>query len=143
MSDNTQQANELETKLISGGVNVSVPLNSISLSQTSLDLAKGESSKLDVIYNPDNTTDDKTVEWSTGDDTVATVSKDGTVQAVGKGTTTITAKVGEKTATCNVTVSVPLQSISLNQDLSLIHIYPVWKHRQVCAQGDAHQTNLR
>lgn len=116
VSDNTQQANELETKLISGGVNVSVPLNSISLSQTSLDLAKGESSKLDVIYNPDNTTDDKTVEWSTGDDTVATVSKNGTVQAVGKGTTTITAKVGEKTATCNVTVSVPLQSIFLNQD---------------------------
>lgn len=116
VSDNSQQANELETKLISGGVNVSVPLTSISLSQTSLDLAKGESSKLDVIYNPANTTDDKTVEWSSGDDKVATVSKDGTVQAVGKGTTTITAKVGEKTATCNVTVSVPLQSISLNKD---------------------------
>lgn len=116
VSDNSQQANELETKLISGGVNVSVPLTSISLSQASLDLAKGESSKLDVIYNPANTTDDKTVEWSSGDDKVATVSKDGIVQAVGKGTTTITAKVGEKTATCNVTVSVPLQSISLNKD---------------------------
>ena len=116
VSANTQQANELETKLISGGVNVSVPLTSISLSQASLDLAKGESSKLDVIYNPDNTTEDKTVEWSSGDNKVATVSKDGTVQAVGKGTTTITAKVGEKTATCNVTVSVPLQSISLNKD---------------------------
>ena len=77
---------------------------------------KGDKSEaLVVSYNPEDTTDDKTVTWSSENEDIATV-EDGVVTAVGAGTTNITAKVGEFTATCEVTVVVPLESISVKAD---------------------------
>ena len=90
-----------------------IPLTSISLNRMTLSLAQGETSNLTVTYKPSNTTDSKTVQWTTTDSKVATVTN-GIVKAVGPGTATIKAKVGTKTATCVVTVTAPLQSISLN-----------------------------
>ncbi len=81
-----------------------VPLTGISLNSTSLSMFTGDSKKLSVTYKPSNTTDNKTVTWSTSDKSVATVSN-GTITAIGVGTATITAKVGAFTATCKVTVS--------------------------------------
>ncbi len=81
-----------------------VPLKSISLSSSSVSMFTGDTKKLTVTYNPSNTTDNKTVTWSTSDKSVATVSN-GTITAIGVGTATITAKVGAFTATCKVTVS--------------------------------------
>ncbi len=81
-----------------------VPLKSISLSATSASMFTGDTKKLTVTYNPSNTTDSKTVTWSTSDKSVATVAN-GTITAIGVGTATITAKVGAFTATCKVTVS--------------------------------------
>ena len=102
------------TKTAACKVTVTIPLTSIKLSNSTLNLTKGASKKLTVTYTPTDTTDSKTVTWSSSDKTVATVSG-GTVKAVGGGTATITAKVGTKTATCKVTVKVPLESISLNK----------------------------
>ncbi|MBQ8765756.1 MAG: Ig-like domain-containing protein, partial [Clostridia bacterium] len=82
-----------------------VPLTSISLDKTELSMFNGETKQLTVKYNPTNTTDNKTVTWSSSDKSVATVDSNGTVKAIGKGTVTITAKVGTYTATCKVTVS--------------------------------------
>ena len=97
-----------------------IPLTSISLNRMTLSLAQGETSNLTVTYKPSNTTDSKTVQWTTTDSKVATVTN-GIVKAVGPGTATIKAKVGTKTATCVVTVTAPLQSISLNTTkLSLV-----------------------
>jgi len=98
-------------------VTVVAPLAGISLNKTSLSLNEGKSQKLTVTYNPSNTTDDKTVKWSTTDQSVAIIS-DGTVTAVKAGTATITAKVGNKTATCKVTVketNVAVTGIKLDQ----------------------------
>lgn len=81
-----------------------VPLKSISLSNSTVSMFTGDTKKLTVTYNPSNTTDSKTVTWSTSDKSVATVSN-GTITAIGVGTATITAKVGAFTATCKVTVS--------------------------------------
>lgn len=81
-----------------------VPLTGISLSSSSLSMFTGDTKKLTVTYKPSNTTDNKTVTWSTSDKSVATVSN-GTITAIGVGTATITAKVGAFTATCKVTVS--------------------------------------
>ncbi len=81
-----------------------VPLKGISLSASSASMFTGDSKKLTVTYNPSNTTDSKTVTWSSSDKSVATVSN-GTITAIGVGTATITAKVGAFTATCKVTVS--------------------------------------
>ena len=93
-----------------------VPLEEIDLNQNAITLNKGEKSEpLVVSYNPDDTTDDKTVTWSSSDDDVATV-EDGVRTATGAGTATITATVGEFTAECEVTVISPLESITLTAD---------------------------
>lgn len=93
------------------------PLTSIALNKASTTLIEGDSETLSVTYTPANTTDGKTVIWSSNDLSVATVS-DGKVTAVNAGTATITAKVGSQTATCSVTVNAadkPLTGISLNK----------------------------
>lgn len=81
-----------------------VALTGISLSNTSLSMFTGDTKDLTVTYKPSNTTDNKSVTWSTSDKSVATVSN-GKITAIGVGTATITAKVGTYTATCKITVS--------------------------------------
>lgn len=87
-----------------------VPLQSISIKNETT-IHRGETETLQVTYVPENTTDDRTVRWSTSDPTIATVDGNGTVTAVGKGQAVITAKVGESEASCIVTVDAPLKSI--------------------------------
>ena len=92
-----------------------VELNSISITEQNIILNKGENETLTVTYNPENTTDDKTVTWSSNNEDAVTVSKDGVITAVGAGKATITAQVGDKKATTEVEVKVPLESITLNE----------------------------
>lgn len=80
-------------------------LVSISLAKTNINLAVGKSTLNHVIYNPDDTTDDKTVKWSSSDTSIARVLTNGKIQAISKGNAVITAKVGDLTATCNITVN--------------------------------------
>ncbi len=103
------------SKTASCNVTVKVPLTGISLNKTTLALNRGVTETLTVNYNPSDTTDSKTVTWSSGNTSVAKVDQNGKITAVNKGTTTIIAKVGSKTASCNVTVKVPLTGISLNK----------------------------
>lgn len=72
---------------------------------------RGETGKLAVIYTPENTTDDKTVTWSSSNASVASVAKDGTITANAIGSAVITATVGTHEDTCTVTVDAPLKSI--------------------------------
>ena len=92
-----------------------VELNSISITEQNIILNKGENETLTVTYNPENTTEDKTVTWESSNEDAVTVSEDGVITAVGAGNATITAKVGDKTATTQVEVKVPLENISLNE----------------------------
>lgn len=77
----------------------------ISLSKTQLTLRPTETATLTVIYNPSDTTSNKSVTWTSSDKTVASVDASGVVTAVQDGSATITAKVGTFTASCTVTVS--------------------------------------
>ena len=98
-------------------VDVKVPLESIQLNKESLNLSEGASEILEVTFNPEDTTDDKTVTWTSSDKAVASVDANGKVTAHKAGTATITAKVGDKTATCTVTVGkeeIGLDSITLD-----------------------------
>ena len=79
-----------------------VPATSVTLDQSELSLAEGETAKLTATVLPAETTD--TLTWSTSNDKVATV-KDGTVTAVAAGTATITATCGSFKAECTVTVA--------------------------------------
>lgn len=94
---------------------VSAPLQSISLDKTDITMWSGESTVLSAAYLPVDTTDDRTVVWSSSNPAVASVNG-GTVQALSDGTCTITAQVGGKTASCIVRVAtyVRVTGVSLN-----------------------------
>lgn len=101
-------------------VNVVIPLTGIKLNAETLQINKGNSSNLEVIYNEEDTTDDKTVTWTSLNETVATVDENGKVTAVGVGTAIIKAQVGNYVVTCTVNVKVPLIGISIKSDISLL-----------------------
>ena len=85
---------------------VDVPVESVTLSKTSLTLKAGDSETLTATVNPENA-DDKSVSWKSSDENVATVSAEGVVTAIAPGKAVITAEAGGKSATCNVTVPSP------------------------------------
>jgi uncharacterized protein YjdB len=85
-------------------VSVTAPLESIALNQNDITLWTGEAAALSVSYNPGDTTDDRSVTWSSSNPAVASVSG-GTVQAVSAGTCTVTATVSGKSASCIVRVN--------------------------------------
>ena len=83
-----------------------IPVSSITLNQTELELKVGESATLVATVGPENATD-KSVTWTSSDASIATVDASGVVKAVRAGRATITAKAGDKTATCAVKIPVP------------------------------------
>ena len=91
-----------------------IPAESIELNKTTLALIKGASETLVATVKPDDATSEVT--WSSSSEAVATVEQDGKVTAVGGGEATITAQAGDKKATCSVTVTVPVESISLDKE---------------------------
>lgn len=86
------------TDFVGGIINPNQETTTVTLSETALELATGESSRLVATVS----TGEKAT-WTTSDDSVVTVS-DGRIKAVGAGTATITASVGDVKATCTVTV---------------------------------------
>lgn len=87
-----------------------VPIESISLDRSSVELIEGKSFTLTATITPDNATN-KTITWSSSDESVATV-ENGKVISTKEGTATIIAKTedGNKTATCEVKVIIPILS---------------------------------
>ena len=89
------------------------PATSITLDHSSLQLARGATFTLQATVLPEDA-DNKTVTWSTSNKNIATVDKNGNVTAVKAGNATITATCSGLSATCDVTVVVPVTSITLN-----------------------------
>lgn len=101
-----------------------VEVTGVSLSQTTLSIAKGGTTTLTATVGPHNATD-KTVTWSSSNSSVATVNN-GTVNAVAVGTATITATASGKTATCEVTVTPKgISSIKLDKDAASMSVKEV------------------
>ncbi len=90
-----------------------IDVTSITLDYTELSLVKGEERQLVATVRPDDATD-KTVTWSSSNLQVAKVDNKGIVTALRSGTAIITAMADEKAAECKVTVSTPVESISLD-----------------------------
>ena len=91
-----------------------VDVTSITLDKTSLSLVKGESETLVATVNPADATHKK-VSWTSSDTNVATIDSEGKVSAIASGSATITAQVDNIKATCDVLVTVPIESITLNK----------------------------
>lgn len=91
-----------------------IPVTSVSLSQTSVEMLEGEEVTLTAKVEPDNATH-KQLTWSSSDEKVATV-KDGLVSAGNAGIATISVSAGGKTASCTIKVkSIPVTSVTLNK----------------------------
>ena len=82
-----------------------VPVTSVSLDKTSVELIEGDVITLTATINPSNASN-KNVTWSSSNPSVATVSN-GKVTALKVGNATITVKTedGDRIATCEVTVA--------------------------------------
>ena len=92
-----------------------IPITDISLNSTEVSLKKGGTAALAATVSPANTTQNKTVSWTSTNQRIAAVDGSGKVTAVGGGAATIIASTSNgKTATCTVTVIVPATAISLN-----------------------------
>jgi len=97
-------------------VTVYAPLKSISFTQGNITLLEGDGTDLSIIYNPVDTTDDKTVTYASDDPSIASISGN-RLTAVAEGTTTISATVGSirTYATVKVNPYIKVESISLNK----------------------------
>ena len=97
----------------------SVPVSSVSLNKSSLNLKAGEQEALTATVLPENASN-KSVAWNSDNTDVATVDSSGKVTAVKAGTATITATAGGKSASCTVTVaseaSIPVEKVTLSKD---------------------------
>lgn len=79
---------------------------SITLSDSKISLKEGGSYKINASISPSNTTDDKTLTWTSSNPSIASVDSDGNVTAKKAGTTVITAtSVNGITAQCQVMVT--------------------------------------
>ena len=94
-------------------ITVIIPVSSVSLDKTSLELIKGESETLTATVNPSDATD-KTVTWKSSNSSVASV-QNGVITANMTGQAKITATAGGKSATCTVSVTTPVTSITLDR----------------------------
>lgn len=91
-----------------------VAANGVTLTPNKATLNVGKKQTLTATVLPADATN-KNVTWVSSDTSVATV-ENGVVTAVGKGTATITVTTedGGYTATCEITVKIPVSSVTLN-----------------------------
>ena len=83
-------------------VTVKAKLRGISLDKKQVRIPEERTAQLKVIYDPEDTTDDRTVIWTSSNNNVATVDENGLVTAHSKGIVAITATVGGYSAKCSV-----------------------------------------
>lgn len=99
-----------------GGCTKDVPVQSVTLSPPALQIPKGGSGKVSVVVSPSNATY-STPNWELGSPGVVSYKSsrlEATVTAVKPGTTTLKCTLDGKSATCQIVVTSPAQSISLD-----------------------------
>jgi len=96
-------------------VHVEIPLESIALGATSLELRYPDSVQIPITYFPVDTTADTTTVWTSSNEGAVTVDETGTVKAVNAGSAIIKATCGEFSAECAITVIIPVTSVSISQ----------------------------
>lgn len=120
---------QLDKALAQASSSTSKPLTAISLSKSTLTLNPGNSEKLTVTYTPGDTTDNKTISWSSSNTAIAEVDQNGNVTAKSSGNSTITATVGSLKSQCSVTVSDQSTDVSIGYQTHVQNIgWQDWKY---------------
>lgn len=97
-------------------VKVVVPIESVSLSGDD-SILKGESKRLTATINPEDTTDDKTITWSSDNEDVLFVDQNGQMRGIKEGTANVKAVVAGKETTKQITVNeIHIDSITIDGD---------------------------
>ena len=91
-----------------------IPVASLSLSESSIELFEGGTYLLSASILPTNASD-KIVYWSSSDPKIASVDQGGVVLARSAGSTTIKASAGGKFTDCLIRVMRPVERVSLNK----------------------------
>lgn len=99
-------------------VEACIPVSSITLNETKLELMRMEARALNATIEPENASN-KDVVWSSSDSNIAQVRDDGYVYAKGAGTAVITAKAGNVSVECSVKVEeIPDNVVDLGIELN-------------------------
>ena len=112
----TADGKSASCKVTVNGQPATVPVQSVELNQTTLELKAGNTATLTATVSPEGATN-KDVTWTSDKPEIAAV-EGGKVTAVNEGTAIITAKAGDKTANCTVTVTkadVAVESVTLDK----------------------------
>lgn len=95
---------------------LAVEAESITLSESSVELVPGEEFTITATVKPDNA-DNKTVSWSSGNEAIATIDQNGLITAVAAGSTSVKASCGKAVAFCQISVSgKPVEKITVAPD---------------------------
>lgn len=99
-------------------VNVSVRLEGISIQTPEVEVVRGKTVELKVVYEPKDTTEDKSVVWESSDEKIAAVDPTtGIVTGVKEGTATITARTTKAAKECTATAKVNVKEVHLTKEL--------------------------
>lgn len=111
--DETTTALEPESEAGYIKVNVPVDPESVRLNKESFEIQKGTTDTVSVLYEPQNTTDDKNFTFSSSDDEVASVNSSGVITAHQVGTATITVNAFGQTLSADVEVVAHITGITI------------------------------
>lgn len=98
----------------SGDQDVTVAIDSLSFSQSSVNVEVDDTANLAALLTVSPSDATENVIWESGDSTVATVSSSGVVTAVSLGSATIVAANSDGTVTATITVNVIEEAIALS-----------------------------
>lgn len=94
----------------------SVEVSEIQISQSSVDVVRGNSIQLTATVLPENASD-YIIEWTSSDPSIATVSQDGLVEGIAIGNTSVSASVNGEIAICRVNViGKPAETLTISPE---------------------------
>ncbi len=102
-----------------------IPITGVTLNSTSLTINRNATSKLTATIIPSNTSNSKTITWSSSNTNVATVDSSGNVKGINAGNATITATTSNGlSASCAVTVNVVAPTLTYSAHVQSIGWQP-------------------
>ena len=120
-------------------VTVKIPVASVKLDKTELQLDVGSSESLKADVLPEEATD-KTVTWTSSDENIAKVSASGSVTGVKAGNVTITAIADGQSAACTVKVNAVAESVVLSAAQQKVALGKTVTLTAAVTPADANQT---